>query len=148
MKASRTSAKAASASPTTPPTFAAGQRSPSRPSTSPGPPSRSTRKASRPSSCSTRSTTSTAFCSWTESPTSRPTCLRGKVSDLFPATRSILSISHLRTDILSHYDLGDVHDLTFLKMGLNDTYEVRASTGKYILRVYRAGWRSESDIRY
>jgi Ser/Thr protein kinase RdoA (MazF antagonist) len=36
----------------------------------------------------------------------------------------------------------------FFNYGLNDTYLLRTSTGKYILRVYRLGWRSLSDILY
>lgn len=67
---------------------------------------------------------------------------------MFPTTRSILSISHLRSDILTSFDIGEVTEITFLKMGLNDTYEVRTAAGKHILRVYRAGWRAEGDIRF
>ena len=67
---------------------------------------------------------------------------------MFPATRSILSVTHLRTEILTRFDLGEVTAVTFLKMGLNDTYEVKADSGKYILRVYRTPWRLESDIRF
>jgi Ser/Thr protein kinase RdoA (MazF antagonist) len=36
----------------------------------------------------------------------------------------------------------------FLNLGVNDTYLVKTATGKYILRAYRAGWRTDSEIRY
>jgi Ser/Thr protein kinase RdoA (MazF antagonist) len=35
-----------------------------------------------------------------------------------------------------------------LKLGLNDTYLLRARRRRYILRVYRDGWRSSDDIEY
>jgi Ser/Thr protein kinase RdoA (MazF antagonist) len=66
----------------------------------------------------------------------------------FPVTHSTLSINALMTDILPCYDIGTPVECRFLNQGLNDTYVVETKTDKYILRVYRAGWRSRSDILY
>jgi Ser/Thr protein kinase RdoA (MazF antagonist) len=52
-------------------------------------------------------------------------------------------------DVLPNYGLGAIAYLRFLNLGLNDTYALKTANGeKYILRVYRAGWRSLSDISY
>ena len=71
------------------------------------------------------------------------------MNNYFPVTHSTLSIKALTTDILPEYDLGAIVDFRFLNLGLNDTYALKTANGeKYILRVYRAGWRSLSDISY
>lgn len=66
----------------------------------------------------------------------------------FPATHSILSASALLAYAQERYDIGDAIECKFFNYGLNDTYLLRTSTGKYILRVYRTDWRSLSDILY
>lgn len=66
----------------------------------------------------------------------------------FPATHSILSTGALLSYAQERYDIGEAIECTFLNYGLNDTYLLRTSSGKYILRVYRLGWRSLSDILY
>ena len=67
----------------------------------------------------------------------------------FPVTHSIPSVSALRTDFLSNYDLPEVTEVKLLSPGLNDTYLVTTvDSKKYILRVYRYNWRSRSDIAY
>jgi Ser/Thr protein kinase RdoA (MazF antagonist) len=66
----------------------------------------------------------------------------------FPATHSILSASALLLYAQERYDIGDGIECKFISLGLNDTYQLRTSSGKYILRVYRINWRSLSDILY
>ncbi len=66
----------------------------------------------------------------------------------FLATHSILSASALLSYVQERYDIGDAIECKFFNFGLNDTYLLQTSTGKYILRVYRMGWRSPSDILY
>ena len=67
----------------------------------------------------------------------------------FPVTHSILSAEALTTDVLLNYGLDSITSLKFLNYGLNDTYAITtASADKYVFRVYRAGWRSLSDISF
>ena len=66
----------------------------------------------------------------------------------FPVTHSILSTAALCSEILPLYDLGSQVNCIFLTSGVNDTYLVQTSTEKYILRAYRTGWRTLSDILY
>src|SRR5581483_956559 len=66
----------------------------------------------------------------------------------FPATHSILSMNALLAYAQERYDIGGAITCRFLNLGLNDTYLLQTSTGKYILRVYRMGWRSLSDVSY
>jgi Ser/Thr protein kinase RdoA (MazF antagonist) len=66
----------------------------------------------------------------------------------FPVTHSVLSASALLAYAQQQYDIGDAIECKFLNLGLNDTYLLPTSTGKYILRVYRESWRSLPDIHY
>ncbi len=66
----------------------------------------------------------------------------------FPATHSILSTSALMSYVQERYDIGDPIECKFFNLGLNDTYLLRTRSDKYILRVYRVGWRTLSDILY
>ena len=51
--------------------------------------------------------------------------------------------------VLRDYSIAGLTECRLLNHGLNDTYLVKANNSKrYILRVYRAGWRSSSDISY
>lgn len=66
----------------------------------------------------------------------------------FPVTHSTLSVNALMTDVLPDYEIGAPLECRLLNLGLNDTYLVKTHDGQYILRVYRAGWRSVSEILY
>jgi len=66
----------------------------------------------------------------------------------FPVTHSTLDGDELLNDILPAYDIGVPRQCKLLQRLLNDTYLVESDQGNYILRVYRAGWRTEADIRY
>ncbi len=66
----------------------------------------------------------------------------------FPVTHSTLAADVLLNAILPTYDIGAPLSCKLLQRLLNDTYLVETRQGKYILRVYRAGWRTEADIRY
>jgi Ser/Thr protein kinase RdoA (MazF antagonist) len=68
-------------------------------------------------------------------------------SDLFQVIRSILSPRALLAEVARRYALVPT-TCRLLKRGLNDTYHVTAVDGQYILRVYRAEWRSASAIEY
>jgi Ser/Thr protein kinase RdoA (MazF antagonist) len=70
------------------------------------------------------------------------------MNNYFPVTHSTLSIKALMADVLPYYDIGTPLECRFLDPGLNDTYLVKTKTEKYILRVYRRGWRSHSEILY
>ncbi len=45
-----------------------------------------------------------------------------------------------------HYHLGTLHSCRLIRMGLNDTYEVQNEREKFIVRLYRADWRSLSEV--
>jgi len=60
----------------------------------------------------------------------------------FPVIRSLLSV------VAETYDIGDARTCSLLVRGLNDTYRVRTEAQSYILRVYRAHWRTTADILY
>jgi len=66
----------------------------------------------------------------------------------FPAIHSTLTPGALLAYTQELYHIGDAIECQLLNLGLNDTYLLRTSSGKYVLRVYRMGWRSLSDILY
>ena len=70
------------------------------------------------------------------------------MENYFPVTHSTLAINALMTDVLPDYDIGVPLECRLLHLGLNDTYLVKTRDGQYILRVYREGWRSVSEILY
>ena len=76
---------------------------------------------------------------------------RARTAGVFPATHSILSTAALVEQVLPAYDLaapGAPVECRLLNRGLTDTYLVRAADERYVLRVYRTGWRSDAEVRY
>ena len=70
------------------------------------------------------------------------------MNESFPATHSILSSIALGEAVASDYDFVDPIDCQFFLMGVNDTYLLKTKTTTYVLRIYRKGWRSLSEIQY
>lgn len=65
----------------------------------------------------------------------------------FPALHSVLDPAALAEWLRAEYALTDV-TVTFLRRGLNDTYEVTSAAGFAVLRVYRCGWRTPADVAW
>ncbi|MCL6603435.1 MAG: phosphotransferase [Paenibacillus sp.] len=63
-----------------------------------------------------------------------------------PIYHSVISSEAILPVINDLYEIGNVLECRFLSNGLNDTYILKTSTGKYILRIYKAHWRSKPDI--
>ncbi|ETI66180.1 phosphotransferase enzyme family protein [Neobacillus vireti] len=62
-------------------------------------------------------------------------------------THSLISAHSIRS-LLASYEIADVISCDFLTRGLNDSYVITTDSVKYIFRVYRHNWRSESDILF
>lgn len=65
-----------------------------------------------------------------------------------PVLHSLLEAEALGPIISQEYSVGAVTEVRLLAPGLNDTYLVQARHRRFILRVYRAGWRSWTDVIY
>ncbi|PWW08668.1 Ser/Thr protein kinase RdoA (MazF antagonist) [Paenibacillus cellulosilyticus] len=63
------------------------------------------------------------------------------------AVRSVLSPNYLTYCLEKEYNIGEWLACVYLLKGLNDTYQVRTTSGLYILRLYRTEVR-ESDVDY
>jgi Ser/Thr protein kinase RdoA (MazF antagonist) len=63
-------------------------------------------------------------------------------------SHSLLSSNYLDNFVSRNYEVGQVKLCRLLVRGMNDTYSVETDRGKYILRVYRSNWRSQSDIYF
>ncbi|WP_221887885.1 hypothetical protein [Chitinophaga polysaccharea] len=54
----------------------------------------------------------------------------------FPVSSSHLSAPHLALFLQSQYNEANGAGCHLVKSGINDTYQVNASSGKYMFRVY------------
>jgi Ser/Thr protein kinase RdoA (MazF antagonist) len=68
--------------------------------------------------------------------------------ELFPVTYSTLSPDALLVEVARSYPITPPVSCRLLKRGLNDTYLIITDDARYIARVYRARWRTASDIAY
>jgi Ser/Thr protein kinase RdoA (MazF antagonist) len=65
------------------------------------------------------------------------------------AEHTVVSPEALAQEILTGRILGGViADCRFVKVGLNDTYLVTTRQARFVVRVYRRGWRTPDQIRY
>src|SRR6266700_1395297 len=67
---------------------------------------------------------------------------------IFPVTSSILSSEALLHEVAADYAIETPLSCQLLKQGLNDSYLVQTANEQYILRIYKAKWRTLSDILY
>jgi Ser/Thr protein kinase RdoA (MazF antagonist) len=78
-----------------------------------------------------------------------PSSPRESACEHFPVSHSTLCVKALLDQVLPDYAIPAPTECKLLNLGLNDTYLVKGSgRERYILRVYRRGWRSLSDILY
>lgn len=65
-----------------------------------------------------------------------------------PVIHSIPSGEALIASVLPNYPISKPHSCLLYKRGLNDTYLVETDRERYILRVYRRGWRTKEEIDF
>lgn len=65
-----------------------------------------------------------------------------------PSNHSVISSDALLPVIKDRYEIGEGKECRFICNGLNDTYLIISSTGKYILRIYKAHWRTRDDVAF
>lgn len=66
----------------------------------------------------------------------------------FPVTYSTPSGDALAALLSADYDIGRPVSCHLLQRGLNDSFLVTAGKSRYVLRLYRRGWRSDGEISY
>jgi len=49
---------------------------------------------------------------------------------------------------IKQYNIGELLEFNFIRTGLNYSYLIQTTNGKYILRIYRNQWRNIEDISY
>lgn len=64
----------------------------------------------------------------------------------FPVSNSTLSKEHLAAYLMEHYPLGIAAICSILKCGINDTYQLSSTEGKFIFRIYSLNWRTTNEI--
>lgn len=63
-----------------------------------------------------------------------------------PVAYSLISSAALQSQLLPFYNLPKESTLVFLYQGMHDTYLVQAPSAKYILRIYRSGWKTLPQV--
>jgi Ser/Thr protein kinase RdoA (MazF antagonist) len=70
---------------------------------------------------------------------------------VLPVSYSLVSSRALRQELLPLYGLNKAATVSLLAQGMHDTYLVAEPVPKYILRIYRAGWKTfvqvEAELR-
>lgn len=61
---------------------------------------------------------------------------------------SVVSSNSLLILVNKLYSIGEVKECRFLVNGLNDTYIVKTLAEQYVLRIYKAHWRTKADILF
>jgi Ser/Thr protein kinase RdoA (MazF antagonist) len=72
----------------------------------------------------------------------------GQASAFLPVAFSVIAPDSVAAVLADTYRWGPHVEAQLLWHGVNDTYLVISSSGKQVVRVYRAGWRSPSEIIY
>ncbi|XVQ07295.1 phosphotransferase enzyme family protein [Spirillospora sp. CA-255316] len=65
-----------------------------------------------------------------------------------PVTHSIPEAEGLAEVVAKGYSFNSVSGVRFHRRGLSDVYTAVCDSAPYVVRVYRHGWRSDSDVRW
>lgn len=63
-----------------------------------------------------------------------------------PVTYSLVSSKAIEDELIPTYGFPATSKVLFIHQGINDTYLISTSERKYILRIYRANWKSVANI--
>ena len=61
---------------------------------------------------------------------------------------STIGLEAVTTQLIPHYNVGEVGDCQFWYHGLSDVYQVETTSGRYIFRISHHHWRSRSEIQF
>src|SRR5688500_15844633 len=64
----------------------------------------------------------------------------------FPVTYSLVSSKAIEAELIPLYNLPRSSKVLFIHQGINDTYLITASEAKFILRIYRAHWKTIDEV--
>ncbi len=70
------------------------------------------------------------------------------IGDPFPVVSSLLAPEALLTEVAHAYALDTLISCRLLRAYVNDVYLLTTASDAYVLKVYRAHWRSRSEIAY
>lgn len=66
----------------------------------------------------------------------------------FPVIHSVLAPSALQAAVAAQYGLGVPDTCVLLRSWINEVYALEIQGGRYILKVFRHGWRSPEEVAY
>jgi Ser/Thr protein kinase RdoA (MazF antagonist) len=66
----------------------------------------------------------------------------------FPTAHALLAPDALLAAVAAAYPLGRAVDCSLLRVSWNDTYLIRTTDGRYILRVYGKDWHTLAETQY
>ncbi len=71
-----------------------------------------------------------------------------QASRVFPSVHSVLDPGALCLEVAGQYSVGMPESCVLLRSWINEVYELRAGGARYILKVFRRGWRSPEEVSY
>lgn len=71
-----------------------------------------------------------------------------RFSASFPVIHSVLDPIALLHEMTAHYDLGAPISASLIRSWMNEVYALQTSRGRFILKVFRHGWRSPEEVAY
>jgi Ser/Thr protein kinase RdoA (MazF antagonist) len=66
----------------------------------------------------------------------------------FPVVHSVLAPAALLRHVTTHYDIGSPIQCILLRSWINEVYSVQTSRGRFMLKVFRRGWRAPEEVAY
>ncbi|MCG8352320.1 MAG: winged helix-turn-helix domain-containing protein [Chloroflexales bacterium] len=66
----------------------------------------------------------------------------------FPVVRSVLDPAALLHHVATYYDIGSPRHCVLLRSWINEVYGMQTSCGRFILKVFRHGWRTPDEVAY
>jgi Ser/Thr protein kinase RdoA (MazF antagonist) len=66
----------------------------------------------------------------------------------FPVVHSVLDPTALLRYVATHYAIGAPRHCVLLRSWINEVYGVQTSRGRFILKVFRHGWRAPGEVAY
>lgn len=71
-----------------------------------------------------------------------------QATSFFPVIHSVLDPSALLREAVLNYEIGSPIECVLLRSWINEVYSVQTSRGRFILKVFRHGWRAPDEIAY
>jgi Ser/Thr protein kinase RdoA (MazF antagonist) len=71
-----------------------------------------------------------------------------QATSCFPVVHSVLDPAALLREAVLHYEIGSPIECVLLHSWINEVYRLETSRGRFILKVFRHGWRAPAELAW